>query len=397
MTDFTQLETTELVKLLAEIDVDRAGLVKELRERDDIEDAYVQVIPQMGGNANFFLRGMRLLVDFQCVEAIDVLLPFTGDENDTIRENATQAFEELRAIYATVTEDDIETRVSWLVKGLDERENKVNDLARESLLEMGEEAVPALLNSFAYTNRKELVAVLYVLMDIGYYDDILFETIKSLLYSDDYNIVYAAMRALETLTPKHIYRKFYKDYVLTLKPIHDEMKKERQEKREADKAKQKERAIAGWVRQLSAPDGRSRADAMRELAFMPETDRKIAAGLIADFDEAKGYGHKVEKEHTIQYLNWDIDAIFADMKAPDLSDEKKKHIEYLLGNLQQSKDGIARAEAANDLVKMGNVAVHALVKALKDSPRPHDVATTLNRINPIYGRRAKEWIQQDKQ
>jgi|GEM_PF-4351656 len=396
MTDFAQLETTELVKLLAEIDIARAGLVTELRSRDDLEAAYVEVIPQMAGNANFFLRGMRMLVDFQCVEAIDVLVPFTDDENETIRQYATQAFEELRAIYATVTEDDIETRVSWLVKGLDERENKVNELVRVALLEIGKAAVPALLNSFSYTNRKEQVGVLYVLVDIDYYDDTVFETIKSLLYGDDYNLIYAAMRALEKLTPGHIYRKFYKDYVLTLKPIHDELKDARQAKREADAAKQKERAIAGWVRQLSAPDGRSRVDAMRELAFMNASDRKVAARLIADFDDAKGYGYKVEKDHAIQYMNWDVDAIFAGMKEPQISAEKKKHIEFLMSNLQQSKDGIARAEAANDLVKMGNVAVYTLVKALQETPRPHDVATTLERINPIYGRRAKEWIQQNK-
>lgn len=137
-------------------------------------------------------------------------------------------------------------------------------------------------------------------------------------------------------------------------------------------------------------------DALREIAFMPADERKIAERLITDFDKSNSYGHDMDVDYNIQYINWDIDAIFDAVQEPQISPKKRKQLDYLMSNLQQSKDGIARVEAANDLVKMGKVAVHALVKALKDTPRPHDVATTLGRIDPIYGRRAKEWLAQNK-
>ena len=382
--------------MLAEVNIDRAALIKELRNRSDIEQAYIEVIPQMAGNANLFLRGMRTLVAHQCVGAIDVLVPFTDDENDTIRKYATSAFEQLRAIYATVTEDDIETRVSWLVKGLDEGEREVEEIARETLLDMGKEAVPALLNSLSYTNNKERIKVLYILREIDYYDDSVFEALNALLYVDNYQLIYAVLGTMKELMGNFKYSQFHKEYEKTLKPHHDELKAALHTKLNLNAAERKEREIYGWVRQLTAPDARSRVDAQRELAFMPAADRKIAERLINEFDESTGYGYHMEKDHNIKRINWDFDKIFESLTPPKLSPESKKLMEFLMGNLQQSKDGIARAEAANDLVKKGNVAVYYLVRALKDSPRPHDVVTTLNRIDPFYGRRAKQWLQQQK-
>lgn len=156
----------------------------------------------------------------------------------------------------------------------------------------------------------------------------------------------------------------------------------------------KEREIWGLLRQLTAPDGKSRASARQIMLNMPEVDRKTAVQLIKTFDERHGFGYPLNKEKLINDIStWDAEAVFGQLSLPPINDEERRRIEVLISNLQ-SRDGVARAEAANELIRIGGHAVPFLLNSVPTAPRErqHEIVITLERINPDSATRVKQFL-----